>query len=592
MRRTAWTLFLVIAPLLLLPAGPVRSAALRDGYPTPSDIEQRIRQAARDIPGATLVEYGTTLGGRPLLMLQIARGSGKTEDRPGFLVVAGIEPSRLHAAEIALEIARSAAGGPGGGRDPLERVVLYVIADANPDGRARVLSGAADDRNANPVDDDRDGLVDEDPPNDLDGDGSVRWLRVHRPGGLYRPDSTDARAGVRADAAKGEAGVFDVLPEGRDDDRDGAIDEDGPGGINLNVNFPHDFRMFSPEVGPYAVSEKESKALVDLVLAHPNIGTALVFGTDDVLTRAPKADSTDKESEAPMAAPVLAATTVDPQVQRVLADRSPVKGILKSDLAPYERAAARYAARVGIARDRRATPPRGSLADWLRYQEGVFALSTPGWSLSAPRDTSAAAGDSTKTGSGRGRPGGPARSEMADDVRALKALEKNGIAAFTPWKEISHPDFPNRRVEAGGLDPLVFRTPPHADVDSLASRHAAFVRELLAWAPELLLEEPVVETMSPGVYRVRAEIANTGYLPTALYQGVRSRKARPVRIDLTLPEGGRLLAGQKVTLIHTLAGNGGHRELEWILKAPPGSRLALLAGTPRAGQIRREVRLP
>jgi hypothetical protein len=83
-----------------------------------------------------------------------------------------------------------------------------------------------------------------------------------------------------------------------------------------------------------------------------------------------------------------------------------------------------------------------------------------------------------------------------------------------------------------------------------------------------------------------------GYLPTALHQGVRSRKARPVRVDLEMPSGARVLSGLPVTLIHSLQGGGGHRDLEWVIQAEPGSRMFIDAGTPRAGGMRREVRFP
>lgn len=589
LRRSLPLLASLALAAIVAPVTVARSAGLRDGYPSSSDVEGRIRRLAGDIPGASFLEYGKSLQGRPLLVLRITRGPGDPEQKPAFLVVAGLEPSRLAAAEMALSVAEIAGARPASGSDRLENAVLYVIADANPDGRTRVLGGASDDRNAHPIDDDADGRVDEDGPDDLDGDRLIRTLRVYRPGGEWRPDSADARANSRADASKGEAGLFVLVPEGSDNDRDGQVGEDPEGGVNLNLNLPHGYRMFHPGAGTHAVSEPETKALVDFVVAHPHIAGALVFASDDVLTEAPKPALTKEPGGAPASGTMEDGTAdAEDKVFRALrSDRTPTTGILKADIAPYERAATRYVADTGVKKDSRSGDTPGSFGDWLRYQRGIFALVTPGWTWSGS-DSAASPDSANAPKSG----GGPKKSKRSDEAVAIEALEKAGVSEFTPWVTTPHPDFPGREVQLGGLDPLVFRAPPHGDVARLGERHGTFVTELLGWLPELRLAEPVVEKLSAGVYRVRTEVVNEGYLPTASHQGVKSRKSRPVRIDIETPSGARLLAGLPVTLIPSLSGGGGHRDLEWIVQAEPGSRMAIQAATPRAGLMRREVRFP
>ena len=88
-----------------------------------------------------------------------------------------------------------------------------------------------------------------------------------------------------ADASKGEAGQYAVYWEGIDSDGDGFINEDGPGGVDLNRNFQHAYPYWERDAGLHMVSEPESRALLDFVIANRNIGAILTFGhTDNLVT--------------------------------------------------------------------------------------------------------------------------------------------------------------------------------------------------------------------------------------------------------------------------------------------------------------------
>ena len=206
-----------LAPLLLgaVLAPPSLAAGLLDGYAEPGSVAAELRTLAGRLPGGTIVEYGHSPDGRPLLALQVSRGSGDPNMRPALLIIGGVEPERLATVELALAIAGRAGAVPDSGSDPLATSVLYVIADPAPDGRARVLAGGGGWIGA-PVDDDADGRLDEDGPEDLDGDGLVRWMRVWRNGGAYRPDTADVRASIKADAAAGQVSTDELLVAGDD----------------------------------------------------------------------------------------------------------------------------------------------------------------------------------------------------------------------------------------------------------------------------------------------------------------------------------------------------------------------------------------
>ncbi len=83
-------------------------------------------------------------------------------------------------------------------RELLRDRVFYAVPTINPDGRAHWFQGANTTHSSRsgkaPRDDDRDGLVDEDDYDDLNGDGQVTLMRRRNPHGRFKADPTDPRA--------------------------------------------------------------------------------------------------------------------------------------------------------------------------------------------------------------------------------------------------------------------------------------------------------------------------------------------------------------------------------------------------------------
>ena len=87
-----------------------------------------------------------------------------------------------------------------------------------------------------PYDDDHDGLLDEDGPEDLDGDGMILQMRIRDPHGEFKTDPDDPRVMLRV--KPGEQGEWRRLGfEGIDDDGDGRVNEDPPGYLDMNRNW-------------------------------------------------------------------------------------------------------------------------------------------------------------------------------------------------------------------------------------------------------------------------------------------------------------------------------------------------------------------
>ena len=251
-----------------------------------------LRSVANSSNAVQMESLGTTLEGREVWVLEVGNPSGTPlADRPAVLVVANLEGNHLVGSHLALEMVRylTQNADDEAVADILNNQTVYVFPRLNPDGAEAMFAQVKWDRktNASPFDDDNDGRVNEDGPEDLNGDGYITVMRVLDPAGAYMVDPEDSRLMKRADAAKGETGTHTLYWEGTDSDNDGFINEDGPGGVDLNRNFPHEYPYWQADAGLHMVSEVETRALMDFVLDHKNIGAILTFGLTDNLVTPP-----------------------------------------------------------------------------------------------------------------------------------------------------------------------------------------------------------------------------------------------------------------------------------------------------------------
>ncbi|MCK7499574.1 MAG: hypothetical protein MZW92_61125 [Comamonadaceae bacterium] len=152
---------------------------------------------------------GKSRGGRDLWAIEIAGpGAVPPGKRPALLVAAGFEGDDLTGTELALAVAehlaRNAAGDPAV-KARLEASTVYVLPRINPDGAEGFFAPLKTGQrtNANPFDDDNDGRVDEDGPEDLNGDGFITVMRVPAAGGEYMADPDEPRLMKQADPEEG-----------------------------------------------------------------------------------------------------------------------------------------------------------------------------------------------------------------------------------------------------------------------------------------------------------------------------------------------------------------------------------------------------
>jgi len=398
-------------------------------------VEQQLQAWSKDHPQAVkLLAIGQSAGGRPLYVVRIAGPGADPDARPAVFVGANVAGYHNAGTEAALDLiqtlATAAAGSPAA--KLLATTTFYVGPALNPDAHDGIFATPRVRRggNAQQVDHDVDGLVGEDGPDDLDGDGVITRMRIPDPTGGWLADATDPRVLVKADSLAQKAGAYRVEIEGRDDDGDGDYNEDAAEGVWPDRSFPHAF-PYTPDSGPWAGYAPEARALLDFLFAHRNVALAVVYGPANNLLAAPQSLGgggdlgTQKFKVPPQAAKILG---FDPEQEYTIdqiwevAQNLPIvrqNGFTKEQLTQFlgagpatrvdpddqaflDKLAEGYKERLkkaGLSADRPgAQYGRGGFTPWLYYQYGAMALELDVWGIpKAEKKSEARAGEEPLT---------------------------------------------------------------------------------------------------------------------------------------------------------------------------------------------------
>ncbi|RLD35963.1 MAG: hypothetical protein DRI74_09915 [Bacteroidetes bacterium] len=209
----------------------------------------------------------------------------KQKLKPAIFIMANAEGNVPIATEAALVLAKELVKDKN-----LERFTWYLVPVLNADALDHYFENPLwnNTRNARPHNDDMDDAIDEDGPDDLNGDGFISQMRVADPMGVWIPEEADARFMRKANTAKGEKGIYKLYTEGVDNDGDGVYNEDSKGGINSGINFPHLFKANTATGGDWPGSEPEVYALMKFIYAHPEIAATFTFGSSDFCIQVPQ----------------------------------------------------------------------------------------------------------------------------------------------------------------------------------------------------------------------------------------------------------------------------------------------------------------
>ena len=474
-------------------------------------------------------------------------------------------------------------------RKLLDTTTLYVFPRVNPDAAEHFFAKPKLELAVNllPTDDDHDGLTDEDGPEDLDHDGLITSMRVEDPDGEFILDAGDPRLLLKADRTKGEKGAWRSLSEGIDNDHDEAWNEDGLGGVNFNRNFPYNYKFFAPGAGRHQVSEPETRALAEFVVNHANIAIIFTFGAADNLTQMPK---------------------TEPGAKR------PPTAIQEDDAPFYREMGKAWRDALGLKKELAPASEPGTFSDWMYFHRGRLSLAARPWSpalamelvkskskesAEKPKESPEAKTDTNgvkkpdsdptpRKGADKGKSTPDNRNE--EDRAFLKWIDENAPELFVPWKAFPHPDFPGKKVEIGGFAPFARSNPPEKFLEDLARKHSAFLTDLAGRFPRLGLRKAEAKPLGDSVHEIIIQVENTGYLPTSLAQGATTREVFPTRLVLKLDDKA-FLSGAKTTMLGPIEGNGGMKEVRFIIHARDRKKIDLEVISMLAGSIQSSVEL-
>jgi hypothetical protein len=516
---------------------------------------------ARLYPRLTeLYSIGATLRGTPLMVLEITNeATGPASEKPAYYYDGNIHAGELTGAEVALHFAWYLLSRHGS--DPrvtrlLDTRAVYVRPKFNPDGADIALTSEQGLRSTpRPYDEDLDGLLDEDPENDLNGDGVVVEMRVPNPSGLWKPGA-DARLMVRREPGDFDGPFYDLLSEGIDDDGDGRFNEDGLGGIDMNRNFPREWGLEFEQsgAGPYPLSEPETRATIEFLHAHRNV-TGVFHGhtSGGFLYRLPSTGPWD------------AFHRYDQNLILDLGDeyrRTTGQRVIPSYSDPRQHR-------------------HGTLISWAYWDFGVAGWVPEFWG-----------------GFGRDYDGNGSVSE-AERLR-WNDEELNG-RGFVPWTRFTHPEL--GAVEIGGWKRrFTAQNPPAHLLKREIEMYVPWMLWLAEVSPRVVIADARVANAGGDLRTVAVTVENEGYLSTNITQrALDARLAPPVRATIALRDAVLVSGKPRIDLGH-LAGSRdatgdergaeSRRRVEYVVRVTGARPVATVTVTAeKGGLVRREIPL-
>jgi murein tripeptide amidase MpaA len=555
-----------------------------DRYYTYDELTATLRAFADESPGLFRFDsIGESYEGRDIWLATVTNlETGPDDEKPAFLVEANIHSVEVTGCTAALHLIERLLSGHGTDEKvtrALDTRAFYVIPRLNPDGAELALAErpryVRSSVRPYPLAEPEDGLHRE----DVDGDGRILYMRVRDPNGAWKPHPEDPRMLVRRDPDEDGGVYFRVLREGTIRNYDGFQIEVPPPleGLDLNRNFPIEWVPEGEQLGagPYPTSEPEIRAMVQAVVERPNITGHIAYHTFSGVHLRPYAGYPDEHFP-----------TGDLRTYKQIGETA-------TELTGYPAVSVFHEFKY----DPKATI-KGSAHDWLYDHLGVFSWTTEFWS--PQRQAGLEAGEYQYIDWLRDHP-------PEDDLRLLRwSDEKLGGRGHVDWYPFDHPQL--GPVELGGWDSFYcWANVPFEFLEAEVAPHTELALFHCLISPRLDVHSVEVERVGETARMVRLVLHNTGWLPTNVSEKALERKAvRELEVEVELPEGARLVAGEEKNKVGQLEGRVHKRsyiwwgtrdatkdrvKLEWVVDAPDGGTLGIVARHQRAGTVRREVDL-
>lgn len=497
-----------------------------DRYHTPDVMYAWCRKWAAQYPDlVSLYEVARSYEGRPILQLTLTnRKTGKHTDKPAAYFEGGRHSGEVTSSEAVLWLAKHLLDNYG--KDPaitklIDTKAIYLRPENNPDGSTMYLFTAQRNRSSvKPRDDDRDGLLDEDPEEDLDGDGVIYQIRkkattpAEREKAEYVLEPKDPTGRLMKRVQPGQ-GDWIVYTEGIDNDGDGKYNEDGIGGLDNHRNYPENWRpdagadftgrgYTQAGAGDFPLSEPETRSTVVWLLGHPNISVVNSMDTRVPMHLRPPSTSKSEESMFP--------------ADLAIYKRMDSLGLSFTGYPWAGDVYETYHTRSKIDRTTgdptKPTPLFGHGPDFGYFQYGSVWYGDELWNGGAMKDYD-----------------GDGQYDEYDGLRwDDEANQKRG---FKPWKKLTHPQL--GEVELGGFHPKFFaQNGPAWQLENWISKQSRFNLAMALQLPQLDLTDVNVKPLASNEYEITASWTNSGQLPVALEQAKRIKMVPEDRLTLDI----------------------------------------------------------
>ena len=478
-------------------------------YHTNEGLLNIYRQMVSAFPElVTLQSIGKSYEGRDLWLLTVGNQSQRPHyQKPAFWIDGNIHANEIQAGEVSVYTAWYLLENYGSNAfitQLLNEKTFYILPVMNPDGREHYMnqpnSYNTPRSGTMPLDDDGDGKVGEDGPDDLDGDGHITMMRRRNPQGQWRTDPDDPRRMIPV--RPGEFGQWELLGwEGMDRDGDGQVNEDREVGYydhnrDWGWNWQPDYVQRGSYLYPFSLPE--TRAVRDFVIAHPNIaGAHTHHNTGGMFLRGPGSE-TD------------------------------LKYYLREDINVYDALGEKgemivpgYRYLIGY---RDLYTVLGGQRDWFHLMRGAYTFTTEMFTPyflfhQTPQ-----------------RRRGMFPEELFRFDRYLLFED-----AFVPWKPFQHPQY--GEIEIGGFKKNFVRINPGFMLEQELHRVMAFSLYHAWHTPQLEVAQVQRRVLEDGLEEITATLVNTRLMPTHSGVNVQFGIDRPNLISL---EGAHVVAGMMV----------------------------------------------
>ena len=573
-------------------------------YLTPSEIHQQIndiQKAHKNICKLHLL--GHSFSGKPVHLIEIGQETASEKKSfPAVFVAANFEGTNPLASEAAIFLIKDLLKNP----EQIQNLTWYILPAGNPEGAEHFFSSPkmVNSRNLRPFNDDMDDQTDEDGCEDLNGDGYISQMRVKVPAGTLVADSTDKRKMRAANSSKGEKGIYKIYTEGIDNDGDGKYNEDGVGGTNNGVSFPHLFKYHGVESGLWSGQEDEVFGVMKFMIDHPEIAIVMSYGSSNFCMLPPKAGRKGETSLKSLKVPKNYASMLnaDPKKTYSMAevismvklvvppgmevDDAMIAGMLglgaavnplPKDLKLYTSYSGDYKKflkKKGYSSDRLDPKPakNGSFELWAYYQLGLPSFSQDFWGI--PLLKPAKADSTAKTDKkATAAPKGKKSSKKPDAEKTFLAYNDSILdgKGFVNWTSFNHPQL--GEVEIGGKVPYADLVPQTKEIEAALKAQVPWIYELCKGIPELVLEDKKITAIGDGIYRVEVWISNKGKFHFPLAMGSRNKAPAPAVVTLSA-KGLSFLQGRERTPLGSIESQQ-KQKLSWLIRKAKSDEVKL-----------------